>query len=55
MILILFSLLARETKGRTLEEIGAVFGDELVVQTLDEQVEAEKLEVQTAVHIEGKV
>ena len=34
--------MAKETKGRSLEEIGAIFGDQLVVRTLEEQLEDEK-------------
>ncbi len=29
-------IFAPETKGKTLEEIGALFGDELAVETLDQ-------------------
>jgi hypothetical protein len=42
-MLIVLILLAKETKGKSLEEIGAIFGDHLVVRTLDEQIEDEKM------------
>lgn len=46
------ALIAKETKGKTLEEIGALFGDELAVTPLDVQLDADKAVVTESVHLE---
>ncbi|OAP64205.1 hypothetical protein AYL99_00177 [Fonsecaea erecta] len=46
------AVLGKETKGKTLEEIGALFGDELVVRTLDDQLETNKVVDTESVHVE---
>ncbi|KAK5461146.1 hypothetical protein LTS15_003209 [Exophiala xenobiotica] len=53
-LLAAFVYLARETKGKTLEEIGALFGDEMATKTLDEQIQEEKLGMKAAIHAESK-
>ncbi|KIW97751.1 uncharacterized protein Z519_01335 [Cladophialophora bantiana CBS 173.52] len=42
VFLFIFILLAKETKGKPLEEIGKLFGDDLIVKTQDEMIKAEK-------------
>jgi hypothetical protein len=53
-LLAAFVYLARETKGKTLEEIGALFGDEMATKTLDEQIQEEKLGMKAAIHAKSK-
>lgn len=43
--------LAKETKGKTLEEIGALFGDEIIVRELKDQLQDEKFV--TSNHVEN--
>ena len=46
------AIIGRETKGKTLEEVGALFGDELVVQTLNQEINSDKIKVPESVHVE---
>ncbi|OQV04122.1 hypothetical protein CLAIMM_09060 [Cladophialophora immunda] len=42
VFLVLFIFLAKETKGKPLEEIGRLFGDDLIVETQEDMIKAEK-------------